>query len=249
MKPNRQDIFNQYRENTIIEVVQAFAKSNAGSWIAFKGGTALKLFYGLPRYSEDVDYDCLPGIRPQEVMDSIKNVCLKKKWDITDEAIKYYTILLELRFPGAERNFHIKAKISTREKKVETDVLSLRGVPVLTLEPSFLMTEKIITFTERQAGRDFFDAWYILQSAYPLHDSMIKRSFGKDENLYLSILASLENADPKKILRDTGKLLGPDHRNWIKTSFLFDFKKLVRNKISLLTLKKDKKRVDPVDAG
>lgn len=39
-------------------------------------------------------------------------------------------------------------------------------------------------------------------------------------------------ADPKKIFRDTGKLLGPDYRNWIKTSFLADFKRLVRIKIN-----------------
>ena len=57
MNPGKQDIFNQYRENTIIEVVQALSKSEAGSHIVFKGGTALKLFYGLPRYSDDIDYD------------------------------------------------------------------------------------------------------------------------------------------------------------------------------------------------
>jgi len=44
MKPSKQAFFNRYRENTIIEVVQALAKSSAGSQIAFKGGTALKLF-------------------------------------------------------------------------------------------------------------------------------------------------------------------------------------------------------------
>ncbi|MDP3142931.1 MAG: nucleotidyl transferase AbiEii/AbiGii toxin family protein, partial [Candidatus Omnitrophota bacterium] len=58
----KQDFFNQYRENMIIEVVQALAKSEAGSQIAFKGGTALRLFYDLPRFSEDVDYDFLSGI-------------------------------------------------------------------------------------------------------------------------------------------------------------------------------------------
>ena len=60
MKPSRQDFFNHYRENTIIEIVQALAKSRAGSYIAFKGGTALKLFYNLPRYSEDLDFSLAP---------------------------------------------------------------------------------------------------------------------------------------------------------------------------------------------
>ncbi len=41
----KQDFFNQYRENMIIEVVQALAKSEAGSQIAFKGGTASRQGY------------------------------------------------------------------------------------------------------------------------------------------------------------------------------------------------------------
>ena len=89
MKPNKQDFFNQFREQTIIEVVQAIAKSRAGSQIAFKGGTALKLFYGLPRYSEDMDYDSLPGGSPQELMRTLKELFVKRRWEITDEAVKY----------------------------------------------------------------------------------------------------------------------------------------------------------------
>ena len=153
MKPSKQDFFNQYRENTIIEVIQAVAKSVAGSHLAFKGGTALKLFYDLPRYSEDIDYDFLGKISPQRIMDILKTLVAKKKWEVTNDAVKYNTILMELRFAGPERNFRIKLEVITREKELKTTIQSLRGVPVLTLEPSFLMTEKLITFIERQAGR------------------------------------------------------------------------------------------------
>ena len=236
MKPNKQDFFNQYRENTIIEVVQALAKSRAGSHIAFKGGTALKLFYGLPRYSEDMDYDCLPGVHTQKLMDIIISLSKKRKWEITDQAVKYYTLLLELRFVGPERNFRLKVEISTREKKLETAILSLRGVPVLTLEPSFLMTEKLFTFIDRQAGRDIFDAWFILNNAFPLNESMLERTFGDYTNFYRAILTVLEKTDSKKILRDTGKLLGQNHRNWIRTSFLIDFKRLIENELGSLNL-------------
>jgi len=234
MKPSKQDFFNQFRENTIIEVVQALAKSKAGSQIAFKGGTALKLFYNLPRYSEDIDYDLHGQISPDTLMDIIKTHILKRRWEITDDAVKYHTILLELRFAGPERNFRVKIEISTREKKLETKILSLRGVPVLTLEPSFLMTEKLITFVERQAGRDIFDAWFILNNAYSLDEAMITNAFGDLTHLYQAILGAIKKADSKKVLRDTGKLLPLDFRNWIKASFLSDFEKLVKSKISTL---------------
>ena len=234
MRPSKQNFFNQYRENTIIEVVQAIAKSRAGSQIAFKGGTALKLFFDLPRYSEDIDYDSLPGISAQRLIKTIRDLFAKRRWEITDEAIKYFTILLELRFAGPERHFRVKIEISTREKELETTILSFRGVPILTLEPSFLMTEKLLTFVDRQAGRDIFDAWFILEHGYPLKESLIKKTFAGYKNFYQAMLNIVEKADTKNILRDTGKLLGEDHRNWIRTSFLPDFTQLIQDKISSL---------------
>jgi hypothetical protein len=234
MKPSKQDFFNQYRENIIIEVVQALAKSKAGAQIAFKGGTALKLFYGLPRYSEDVDYDMLPGGSGEELLNILSRLFKKQKWEITDQALKHFTLLFELRFAGVDRNFRLKIEISTRKKHFDTSIQSLRGVPVLTLEPSVLMTEKLITFLERDAGRDIFDAWFILNGAYPLNESMIREGFGDERRFYQSMLEKVTKADPMKISRDTGKLIGPDQRNWIKTSFLTDFKMLIRRKIEAL---------------
>lgn len=230
MKPSKQDFFNQYRENTIIEVIQVLSKSNVGSHIAFKGGTALKLFYDLPRYSEDIDYDSVRKISPQELMDKVKAQITRQKWELTDDAIKYNTILLELRFTGPERNFRVKIEISTRVKELQTTIISLRGVPVLVLEPSFLMTEKLITFVYRQAGRDFFDAWFILSNAYPLDESLIIKKYGNIDQFYQALLEVITRADSKKIHRDTGKLLSLDHRNWIRTSFLSDFERLVKTK-------------------
>jgi len=234
MKPSKQDFFNQYRENITIEVVQALAKSKAGAQIAFKGGTALKLFYGLPRYSEDVDYDMLPSGSGEELLNIIDRLFKRRKWEITDQALKYYTLLFELRFAGIDRNFRLKIEISTRKKHLDTSIQSLRGVPVLTLEPSFLMTEKLITFLERDAGRDIYDAWFILNGAYPLNEPMIQEAFRDERRFYQAILEKVTKMDPKKISRDTGKLIGADQRNWIKTSFLTDFKMLIRRKIEAL---------------
>ncbi|MFZ7104333.1 MAG: nucleotidyl transferase AbiEii/AbiGii toxin family protein [Peptococcaceae bacterium] len=236
MKPNKQEFFNHYRENVIIEVVQALAKSEAGAQIAFKGGTALRLFYDLPRFSEDVDYDFLCGISADKLLTIIKDVFKKKKWEITDAAVKYHTVLSELRFPGPERNFHVKIEISTRDKVLDTTILSLRGVAILTLEPSFLMTEKLLTFIERRAGRDIFDAWFILKNGYPLKEAMIVNTWGDELRFYQTILERINAANPQKIYRDTGKLLGHDHRNWMKTGFLDDFKRLVRSKIDTILM-------------
>ena len=94
------------------------------------------------------------------------------------------------------------------------------------------MTEKLITFLERKAGRDIFDAWYILNNAYPLDEMMLTKVYGNRPNFIATLLNEIQKADSKKILRDTGKLLSLDHRNWIKTSFLNDFQRLLSTKLN-----------------
>jgi len=238
MRPSNQDIFNQYRENVIIETVQAISRSAVGPVLAFKGGTALKLFFDLPRYSEDLDYDGLPGAGPEQLMEGLNGLARRLGWEITDAAVKRRTVLFEMRFAGPQRNFHLKVEVSTRKPLVPTAVMSLRGVPVTTLAPARLMTEKLIAFADRRAGRDVFDAWFILSNGFGLEDELVTTRFGGYRELYETVLAALDQAEPRKVLRDTGKLLGPDHRNWVSGSFINDFKKMVRSKIQVISLPK-----------
>ncbi|MDZ7700119.1 MAG: nucleotidyl transferase AbiEii/AbiGii toxin family protein [Deltaproteobacteria bacterium] len=190
-------------------------------------GHSAQAFFDLPRYSENIDYDALPGASAEWLIAIIEGLCTKKGWEITDSALKYHTLLVELRFKGPDRNFHVKIEISTREKELKTTILPLRGVPVVILEPSFLMTEKLLTFLDRRAGRDIFDAWFILNGAYPLDETMIARAFRNRSAFFQTLLNTVRKTDPKKILRDTGKLLNQDHRNWIQTSFLSDLERLI----------------------
>jgi len=89
----------------------------------------------------------------------------------------------------------------------------------------------VLTFLDRQAGRDIFDAWFILNGAYPLDEDMIARTFENRLAFFQSLLNTVRKADPKKILRDTGKLLSQDYRNWIQTSFLPDLERLIAKQI------------------
>jgi hypothetical protein len=115
--------------------------------------------------------------------------------------------------------------------KAKTAVAYCNLLLILTLEPSFLITEKLLTFIDWQAGRDMFDLWFILDHGYPLKEPLIKRTFDGYEGFYRAMLSIVEKADKNRILRDTRKLLGQDHRNWIRASFLVDFEKLLRDRL------------------
>jgi hypothetical protein len=63
-----------------------------------------------------------------------------------------------------------------------------------------------------------------------LDETLLLDTFGGLNNFFSDLLKAAQKADSKKILRDTGKLLSIDQRNWIKTTFLSDFQRLVSRK-------------------
>jgi hypothetical protein len=67
--------------------------------------------------------------------------------------------------------------------------------------------------------------------AYPLDEAMIAHAFGNRSSFFQELLSTVRKADPKKILRDTGKLLNQDYRNWIHTSFLSDLELLITKQL------------------
>ncbi|PJA87977.1 MAG: hypothetical protein CO140_01385, partial [Candidatus Moranbacteria bacterium CG_4_9_14_3_um_filter_40_7] len=96
-------------------------------WLGFKGGTAAYLFYGLPRYSVDLDFDLLDILKKESVFVEVKKI-VEKYGKIKDEMIKENTILLEISYGDQEHN--IKIEISTRQLKNNFEILNYLGIPM-----------------------------------------------------------------------------------------------------------------------
>ena len=47
------------------------------NYLGFKGGTALMFFYGLPRFSVDLDFNLLKPEKENEVYQKVKTILLK----------------------------------------------------------------------------------------------------------------------------------------------------------------------------
>ena len=80
--------------------------------LAFKGGTALMFFHGLPRFSTDLDFNLLDPSREAEVYARVRSI-LQRFGTIDDEAVKHYGILLVLNYGRGERM--LKVEISNRQ--------------------------------------------------------------------------------------------------------------------------------------
>jgi len=72
--------------------------------LGFKGGTALMFFYGLPRFSVDLDFDLIRPDKEKEntIYQKIHNILLKYG-KIEDEAQKFFGPILVLNYGKGER--------------------------------------------------------------------------------------------------------------------------------------------------
>ena len=164
------------REEYEILLLKEIFESEFGSALVFKGGTALRLAYGSPRFSEDLDFTQIKEINPEKFLAFLKE--LPNKYPaITSIEVneKYYTIfgLVKIKEEYLERAFSIKVEISKREgewvkekdytdKLISSDVTPLTAlIQVTSLER--ILEEKKDAMKNRKVARDVFDYWYIHQ--------------------------------------------------------------------------------------
>lgn len=122
--------------------------------LGFKGGTALMFFYGLPRFSTDLDLNLLDADKLDLVYNKVRNI-LTRFGTIDDEAKKFHGPILVLNYGKGERM--LKVEISTREynNHYETKVLAGTDVRVMTVPDMF--AHKLCAMGERLSPRDVFD--------------------------------------------------------------------------------------------
>ncbi len=158
-----------------------FYKKDGSEKILFKGGTALRIIFGSPRFSEDLDFSALdenPATIPE--INSLVDETLK---DIREEGIEcekelnpgtqgettggYFAII---KFGLFEFSSEIKLQISFRSLEkvkgnsslIANDFVSSYVVNHLT--ESILVEEKINALLSRKKSRDLFDLYFILRN-------------------------------------------------------------------------------------
>lgn len=166
------DISQIVRENWEMTILKEFFDSNLAQKIIFKGGTALRLAYNSPRFSEDLDFSLKKAVSFTEFKKTCQKITQKfPKLKISDLAEKFYTLLCEFKIKEEflPMTFSIKIEISKRKVEAPTQ-LKLLTSPVANLQVLAIinplekvLNDKIITLKSRKLARDYFDIWYICE--------------------------------------------------------------------------------------
>lgn len=163
------------REEAEMLILDTLSKDKLAAKLIFYGGTALRLAYGSPRFSEDLDFLALAKFNFTDFKNFLQTlVATQDGWSIADHKNKRHTMfaLLLIKENKLKHNFTVKIEIRTTDKKTKLATnLSLIKSPTTIAEP-LLMVPTLFTLQQlkldallnRQKARDIFDLWYIAQT-------------------------------------------------------------------------------------
>lgn len=140
--------------------------------VFFKGGTALKIIYQSPRFSEDLDFSSC--INKKQIEDLI----IMTLQEIRREGVDVEIIeskktsggyLAKLIFHLGEDRIGMMIQISQRSKNKKSETITivndfLPAYILVMLEKEELIKEKVIALLTRGKPRDFYDLYFILRA-------------------------------------------------------------------------------------
>lgn len=196
---------------------EIYSDSELSVILGFKGGTAHMLFYELPRFSVDLDFNLLQKDKIDEVYEKIRNIVLTFG-SIRDEAVKHFGLIFVLDYGIHERN--LKIEISSRLFPDSYEVRNYLGISMKVMTKSDLFTHKLCALTDRKqiAGRDIFDLYFFLKDKTPLNNSLFEMRMKIDFNVFIdNCISTIERTSASVILNSIGQLVKDDIKIFVKT--------------------------------
>lgn len=163
------------REEKEILMLRELFSSPAGNLLVFRGGSALRLALGSPRFSDELDFSCIAPVGNGVFSDVVEGMAKKFPGSkVSDLVSKRFTFLAQLKFKEdwVKTAYTIKIEVSKRRtyKKGAGYELKLISSPasnvqvlgnVSTLDR--ILEEKIVALRDRGEPRDLFDIWFVCE--------------------------------------------------------------------------------------
>lgn len=168
------DSITVYREYLQLIFLNCLYQKKEADKVCFKGGTAIRLLFGSPRFSEDLDFDTtyskqeitalikevekimvnqIPGIKILHLYSGKKGIRFRVRLNLPD-----------LRFPLIVRlDFTHISKIEAEASVLKTDFPIIIFPLIYHATAENILREKFLALADRDKGRDLFDILYLLR--------------------------------------------------------------------------------------
>lgn len=211
-------MLNKQKHQTIlIKIIkEIYSDTDLAKNLGFKGGTALYLFYDLPRLSVDLDFNLINFEKKDFVFEKLKKL-LSNFGELEDASEKRYTLFFLINYEKTQRK--IKVEISKRAIHPDYEIKNYLGIPILVANAQGLATGKLAAFLTRKkfAARDLFDLWFLLKNDFSFDEKYLQAQIGFDLKTALKkAKIKLKSISQNQLLQGIGELIEEKQKNWIK---------------------------------
>jgi len=203
-----------YEEKEYLQYIFLEEISRLSDNFTFKGGTCLRICYGLERASEDLDFNT--NLSLKELKETI-NKCLNKfyllniKYEIL--SIKEFegNLRFEIRFQGplyaGNKNSTNTLKIDFNKKKIKNKKAKVvqklfSDIPlftILVLSEEEILAEKIRALSMRSEPKDLYDIWILINKGIKIDKALVNSKL-KEEMSHIENIKIIPKEEYNKTL-------------------------------------------------
>ncbi|MFZ2522318.1 MAG: nucleotidyl transferase AbiEii/AbiGii toxin family protein [Minisyncoccia bacterium] len=218
-----------------------YSDTSISSLIGFKGGTCAYFFYGLTRFSVDLDFDLFSTDEATQklVYERIQRL-LGKYGEVKDNYIKRNTIFFLISYGDADHNIKVEVnvRILVPDIRKHYEVMKYLGISMLVGKKDYIFASKLTALTSRSetAMRDIYDIWFFGINHWDINAEVIKARTGKTIKEYIAdCIPVVEVVKDNEILRGLAELLTDEkEKMWVKTHLRKEVIFLLKNYQSIL---------------
>jgi len=215
--------------NILIHILKDICSDiNIAPFLGFKGGTAAYLFYDLPRFSVDLDFDLLDKTKEEIVFSRIKGI-IKSYGRLKEAKKKRFNLFFLLSYDEKAQN--IKIEINRRSFDSHYEFKTYLGISMLVMVREDMFAHKLMAMYERlgKINRDIFDVWFFFKNNWIINKEIVEQRSGMPfKNLLQKCIAALEKLGDRKILDGMGELLDEKTKIWVRKNLKKDLLFLMR---------------------
>jgi len=207
-------------KNILIKILKdIYTDSTISPILGFKGGTAATLFYGLDRFSVDLDFDLLDAEKEDYVFERVKAI-LENYGKLKQARKKRFNLFYVLSYDEKDINAqNVKVEINRREFSSKYDVKSFLGISMQVMIKEDMAAHKLCAMYERigKTNRDIFDVQFFLSHDWPINKKIVEDRMGMAYKEFLKkAIAVMEKFNDGNILSGMGELLTEKQKIWTK---------------------------------
>lgn len=214
-----------------IETLETMRRLKSLDKLIFGGGTMLRLCFGLPRYSVDLDFYVSEGKNFSPDFPVLRDGFKKSGCEISDYQAKHFTYLLEIKSPIYQRKLKIEIRKEPRES-METVINIAYSASAPTLQVRLktctlkqMWKNKVSAFLDRGALRDAFDLEFLLRRNAGSLSDISKTHTAK-------MLETLNKFNKRDFANTLGNLLPPKEREFCASNQFALLKSELANRIN-----------------